>query len=92
MQSCQLHIEAKRRIALVECRLTLDIVAEQEYHRHCRGENVQICRIASERCTFCRFEENSLENLETFTFGTMTVLVFVAFVHKLTLKCTSPPN
>ena len=32
VQSCQLHIEAERRIALVECRLTLDSVAEQEYH------------------------------------------------------------
>ena len=29
------YIEAKRRIALVACRLTLDIVVEQEYHRHC---------------------------------------------------------
>ena len=52
------YIEVKRRIVLVGCRLTLNIVAEQEYHQHCWEENVQICRIASsESCTFCMFEK-----------------------------------
>ena len=43
---------------LVECRLTLDIVGEQEYHRHSWEENVQICKTASsESRTLGRFEE-----------------------------------
>ena len=84
------YIETKRKIVLVERRLTLDIVAEQEYYRHCLQENLQIWWTASsEICTFRGFEEIARKIKKFFNQRDDCVCVFV---HKLILKCTPPPN